>query len=98
MCFPPKIFTSRQNTIESQPKPQGTSIRFIRLRVKPRYMQGAKKDFNAQNVIISVGELAGESILCSASTVGSFTKLQSTGPDTKPQGVMLSPACIHLTF
>lgn len=107
MCFPPKIFTSRENTIESQQKPQGSSIRFIRLGVKPGYMQGAKKDFNAQNVIISVGELAGEGILCSASTVGSFTKLQSTSKkknptacshytNTKPQGVMLSRACIHL--
>lgn len=77
VCFPPSIFTSCENTIKSQQKPQGSSIRFIRLRVKPGYMRGAKKNFNAQNVIISVGEPAGESILCSASTVGSFTKLQS---------------------
>lgn len=88
MCFPPKIFTSRENTIESQQKPQGSSIRFIRLRVKPGYMQGAKKDFNAQNVIISVGELAGESILCSASTVGSFTKLQSTSKTKRSHGLL----------
>lgn len=57
LCVPtaPCIFTSRGKTIKSQEKPQESGLRFIRLGVKPSSMQEAKKDFNAQNVIMRVG-------------------------------------------